>query len=263
MHCRSDLEWCKSIFLCWKWNNSFLVLTEHLRGRIFLESFTSCSWFGLLVLIFDMTQLRDWEQGRVKCVFYWKYSLTFLQLGAKLSCSLLIWWRFLLCNLNTDLRREEDPAVLFLLSSYLPVAPWEHIIVREWPQRDSVTCCKRRAGTFIWLLSCMDLLIQRAVILCLMDPLHHRGLKYFTCVALNLLLLSEPSEHISIQFPWSIMQGRKWSHFILTVSSAGWENLMAETFIFTGTVVVTNCLFANNGKGKGLPLSCPTRPCVH
>lgn len=210
-----------------------------------------------------MTQLRDWEQGRVKCVFYWKYSLTFLQLGAKLTCSLLIWWRFLLCNLNTDLRREEDPAVLFLLSSYLPVAPWEHIIVREWPQRDSVTCCKRRAGTFIWLLSCMDLLIQRAVILCLMDPLHHRGLKYFTCVALNLLLLSEPCEHISIQFPWSIMQGRKWSHFILTVSSAGWENLMAETFIFTGTVVVTNCLFANNGKGKGLPLSCPTRPCVH
>lgn len=71
------------------------------------------------------------------------------------------------------------------------------------------------------------------------DPLHHRGLTYFTCVAFNLLLLSEPSEHILIQFPWSIMQGGKWSHFILAVSSAGWQNLMAETFIFTGIVVVT------------------------
>lgn len=96
-----------------------------------------------------------------------------------------------------------------------------------------------RAGTFTQLLSHMDLLTQRAVILCLIDPLHHRGLTYFTCVALNLLLLSEPSEHILIQFPWSIMQGRRWSHFMLAVSSAGWENLMAETFIFTGTVLVT------------------------
>lgn len=131
---------------------------------------------------------------------------------------------------------------------------------REWLREIVLSVVWGRAGTCTWLLSHMDLLIQRAVIPCLGDTLHHRGLTYFTCVALNLLLLSEPSELILIQFPRSIMQGRKWSHFMLTVSSAGWENLMAEMFIFTGTVVVTVFLQIM-GRGRGF--HCPTRACVH
>lgn len=206
-------------------------------GDFFLGSFISCSWFGLLMLIFAMTQLRDWKQGHVKWFFYWKYSLTLLQLGAKLTCCLLTLWILLLSSSNTDLRRGGDPAVLFLLCSYLqrPLASWEHST-----ESDRFYLLSEESwDIFTRLLSHVDLLTPRAVILCLIDTLHHGVLTYFTCVVHNLLLLSEPSEHILMQFPWSIMQRGKWSHLMLTVSSAGWEDLMAETFIFTGNAVVT------------------------
>ena len=139
-----------NFFLRLKWENRFLLMTEHRRDRMGISSLhhlNPVANSGLLVQIFAMRELRDWQKGSFKVFLTGGVHWCFCHYEL-ISLSLLMPWRFLRINSYTDLRREENPAVLHLPSVNCRgqlLAPWENIIVREWLQEYNVGCCTRES----------------------------------------------------------------------------------------------------------------------